>query len=88
MLTPISLAYFICVDGGRSGNGFHFATNAFTSSDVKLLANVLQDKFGLKCSIHSRNRIYIWASSTIQNTKQLANITRPYVPNSMAYKIN
>ena len=84
MLTPISLAYFICDDGGRSGNGFHFATNAFTSSDVKLLANVLQDKFGLKCSIHSRNRIYIWAYST----KQLANITRPYVPNSMAYKIN
>ena len=75
LLTPISLAFFICDDGGRSGNGFHFATNAFTSSDVKLLANVLQDKFGLKCSIHSRNRIYIWASSTIQyNTIQYNTI--------------
>ena len=52
--------------------------------EVKLLANVLQDKLGLKCSIYSINRIYIWASST----EQLANIARPYVPNSMAYKIN
>lgn len=55
----------------------------FSTEEVNLLAKVLQYKFGLKCSIHSRNRIYIWASST----KQLANIVRPYVHSSMAYKI-
>ena len=83
LLTPISLAYWIMDDGGKSGNGFHFATNAFSVEDVNLLVKVLHGKFGLKCSIHSRNRIYIWASSSLQ----LANIVRPYVHNSMAYKI-
>ena len=83
LLTPISIAYWIMDDGGRNGNGFHFATNAFTADEVNLLIKVLQDKFGLKCSVHSRNRIYIWASST----EQLANIVRPYVHSSMAYKI-
>lgn len=29
LLTPISIAYWIMDDGGRCGNGFHFATNAF-----------------------------------------------------------
>ena len=84
MLTPISLAYWVCDDGGKSGNGFHFATNAFTTEDVQLLINVLQNKFDLKCSIHSRNRIYVWVSSI----KQLSNIVQPYVHNSMSYKIN
>ena len=83
LLTPISIAYWIMDDGGRCGSGFHFATNAFSTEEVNLLAKVLQDKFGLKCSVHSRNRIYIWASST----EQLANIVRPYVHSSMEYKI-
>ena len=83
LLTPISIAYWIMDDGGRCGNGFHFATNAFSTEEVNLLAKVIQDKFGLKCSVHSRNRIYIGASST----EQLANIVRPYVHSSMAYKI-
>jgi LAGLIDADG DNA endonuclease family len=62
LLTPVGLAYWLCDDGGKSGNGFHFATNGFTAEDVRLLVSVLQDKFGLKCSIQSRNRIYVWAS--------------------------
>lgn len=84
LLTPISLAYWMMDDGGKNGKGFHFATNAFSEADVNLLTKVLQDKFGLKCSIHSRNRIYIWASSTTQ----LSNIVRPYVHSSMTYKID
>ena len=84
LLTPISLAYWLCDDGGKNKQGFHFATNAFSTEEVQLLVNVLQDKFGLKCSIHSRNRIYVWASSI----PQLSNIVRPYMPSSMVYKIN
>ena len=83
LLTPVSIAYWIMDDGGKSGKGFHFATNAFSADEVHLLAKVLQDKFGLNCCIHSRNRIYIWASST----EQLAKIVRPNVHSSMAYKI-
>ena len=84
LLTPISIAYWICDDGGKSGQGFHFATNDFTYKEVQILVKILQDKFGLKCSIHSRNRIYIWSSSV----RQLEKIVRPYIHSSMAYKID
>ena len=72
LLTPISLAYWVCEDGGKLTR-FHFATNAFSYEEVKLLVSVLQDKFGLKCSIHSRNRIYVWSSSTTQLSNIVLN---------------
>lgn len=58
-LTPISLAYWFMDDGGRTGSGIHLNTNAFSLSDVERLCHILNDKFNLKCTIHSRNRIYI-----------------------------
>ena len=35
LMTPISLAYWLCDDGEKNGKGFHFATNAFTAEDVR-----------------------------------------------------
>lgn len=84
LLTPVSLAFWICDDGGKNKSGFHFATNAFSLEEVELLASVLQNKFGLKCSIHSRNRIYIWN----QSLPLLSNIVKPLIPSSMYYKID
>ena len=71
LLTPISVIIgFVMM--GKNKTGFHFATNAFSYEEVKLLVSVLQDKFGLNCSIHSRNQIYVWSSFTTQ----LSNIVR------------
>jgi hypothetical protein len=53
-------------DGSRHNLGLHLSVYAFTSDEVKLLMNnVLEFKFGLKCSIHKlssigrKPRIYI-----------------------------
>lgn len=58
-LSPISLAYWLMDDGGWTKKGIHLNTNFFNLSDVERLVEILADKFGLKCSVHSRNRVYI-----------------------------
>ncbi|TPG03869.1 hypothetical protein EAH88_19140 [Rhodanobacter glycinis] len=83
LLTPIALAYWLIDDGGWTKGGIHLATNSFTPDDTKRLAEVLSSKYGLKVSIHSRNRIYIWARSV----SDFSNIVRPYIHPSMSYKI-
>lgn len=45
---------------------------------------VLKNKFNLKNSIHSRNRIYIWASSV----EDLIELVKPHMELSMLYKID
>lgn len=75
LLTPIALAYWLMDDGGKTGNGFHFATYGFSAEDVNLLVTVIREKFDLKCSVHSTNRIYIWP---VSKTK-LDDIVRPYI---------
>lgn len=84
LITPVSLAYWFMDDGGWTKTGIHLATNSFTPEDTARLVNVLQVKFGLKCSIHSRNRIYIWAASC----PIFIDIVRPYIHFGMVYKLN
>jgi hypothetical protein len=43
LLTPISLAYWVCDDGGKNKTGFHFATNAFSLTGFYFLSS-----FGVK----------------------------------------
>lgn len=63
LLTPIALAYWLMGDGGWTNNGIHLATHSFPEADVLRLVEVFTIKYGLKCSVHSGNRIYIWTGS-------------------------
>lgn len=82
-LTPIGLAFWLMDDGGWTKNGIHLNTNFFSRSDVEILIDVLNRKYGLKCSIHSRNRIYIWTSSV----PALIELVKPHIHPSMIRKI-
>jgi hypothetical protein len=83
ILTPVSLAYWLMDDGCWTKTGIHLATNNFSKTDVEKLVFLLNTKFGLNCSIHSRNRIYIWTKSV----DTFIEIVRPCIHNSMLYKI-
>jgi hypothetical protein len=84
VLTPIGLAYWFMDDGGWTNTGIHLATNNFTKQDTLRLISVLENKFGLKCSLHSRNRIYIWVGSC----SEFIEIVRPYIHTGMSYKLS
>ena len=68
--------------------GIKFCTNSFTLKEVKFLANCLQNKYGLNTSIHktgviNQYNIYITKESSLE----LAKIVKPYIHNTMLYKI-
>lgn len=83
VLTPISLAFWLMDDGGWTKPGIPFNTNHFIKTDVERISIILNEKFNLKCSIHSRNRIYIHKKSVLD----LIEIIRPHVHYSMRNKI-
>lgn len=84
LLTPVALAYWHMGDGGWTGNGIHLATNSFSSQDVLRLVNVLQTKYGISCTVHSGNRIYIWAKSV----PDFVALIRPHIHEVMMYKVD
>jgi LAGLIDADG DNA endonuclease family len=57
LLTPVGLAHWIMGDGSSQNTGLHLSVYAFTTVEVKLLMNVLKEKFDLKCSIHKLSSI-------------------------------
>jgi hypothetical protein len=71
-------------DGGWTKSGIHLATNSFSLQDVQLLITVLTTKFGIKYTIHSRNRIYIHTGSV----PTFIELVRPHIETSMMYKID
>jgi hypothetical protein len=88
MLTPLSLAYWLCDDGtfDKRRGVVKFCTESFSDSDVDLLLEVLSNKFGLKCRKDSHGngfRIIIVKSSL----NQFRELVRPHLPSCMLYKI-
>jgi len=84
LLTAKSLAYWAMDDGEKHVSGFILNTSGFTLNDVKLLGGVLKDNWDLDTSIHSRNRLYINASSK----NKFIELVKPHFHSSMLYKIN
>ena len=86
LLTSVALAHLIMGDGQVASNGLRICTDAYSSSDIVKLINVLMIKYRLVCTIHvsyGRQRIYISAKSI----NLLASIIKPYMFKSMYYKI-
>lgn len=71
-------------DGGWTGKGIHLATNAFREEDVRRLIAVLNRKFGLSCTWHNTNRIYIPVKSAVEFCK----IVYPHMEEGMLYKVD
>jgi hypothetical protein len=88
MLTPVALAHLIMGDGQLKDHGLTLCTDCYPIQDVVTLLNVLVIRYGLVCSLHQPNkghyRIYIQKKSL----RLLDSIVRPYMAQSMLYKIN
>mgnify|MGYP001810142052 CR=1 FL=1 len=85
-LDEFALAVWIMVDGGRSGGGVLLATYCFSYEQLSMLVSVLENKFGLKCSIQKKTSgpvIYVFKESM----PKLRSIVLPYLVPSMRYKV-
>jgi hypothetical protein len=88
LLTPLSLAYWLCDDGTfDKGRGVvRFCTESFSESDVDLLLGVFSNKFGLKCrkDYYGNGFRIIIVKSSLNKFRELV---RPHLPSCMLYKI-
>lgn len=78
-------------DGSGSVKGFYLYTNSFTDQEVRLLANVLSDKFRLVCLVQIRTDtvkqpfiLYIHKSSV----PNFISLVKPFFIPSMLYKLD
>lgn len=90
-LTPLALAIWIQDDGNLNNNvNMRIATMGFTEEENYLLRDYLLRCFFLKSKVMGfkyKNKQYYQLSLNKENTQKLSNIIRPYVTDSMKYKI-
>jgi hypothetical protein len=87
-ITPLSLCYWICDDGGWNKQCRYvvLCTDCFSLEEVNLLINILNDKFDLKCYSLKRGRGYriIIPSYSVP---VLQSLLKDIMPTMMLHKI-
>ena len=87
-ISPLTLAIWICDDGGFAKPGLRIACNAFSLKEVKYLSNILKIKFNLDNTIQklgSKDQYSIYIRSN--SMPILRKIIMPHMPISMIYKL-
>jgi len=86
-INPLALAIWIMDDGSLSYNRIDISTYSFTKSEIDLLVKSLSEKFALTAKYYrDRDKGYRMYFNT-RETKNLIEIIKPYIIDSMKYKI-
>ena len=91
LLTPRAIAYWIMGDGSymKDSGRISFSTDSFTLKEVELLRDILLTKYNIASYIYSNgmkeDQFIIRISRT--NSRDLAMIVYPYLPDFMLYKV-
>lgn len=89
MLTPRSLAIWVCDDGcfeKRQGY-IIFCTNSYSLEEHEIIKKYFEEIWGLSPTIGFRDKKYYYLRFKQDDTKKLIKIIKPYIPSSMKYKI-
>ena len=80
--------YWVADDGGfcKRSRTLTFATNSYTFEEVNLLAQVLNNKWKLDCSVYKQNSGFIIRTSA-KSLPVLQALLAPHMPPMMMYKI-
>src|SRR3989338_6200155 len=88
-LNPSSLAIWICDDGSyETKQGYIIlCTNSYSKEEHSLMKKFFNEKFGLNPTIGFRDGKYYYLRFKQDDSKKLIEIVRPFIPESMKYKI-
>jgi len=89
-LTPISLAALIQDDGSLNKVNMRLSSMGFSKEDNEKLKNHIYKSFNLICDVKEfkyKSKLYYHLIFNKDNTYQLSNIIKPYVVDSMKYKL-
>jgi len=90
-VTPVTLAYWFSDDGGKTdysgkSSGIEFHTGGFDDASVELMAQQVQDKFGIKCwKAYNRNYPIIRVGSP--SYPVVEKLIKPYIIPEMHFKL-
>lgn len=89
LLTPLGLAYWICDDGSfcKRRSIVTLCTESFSSAEVTLLANTLNDKWDLECYINKTNNGGFRILIPRKSLPVLQSLLKDIVPSMMIHKI-
>lgn len=88
LLTARGLAYWIMDDGGKSKyNQMVLHTRGFSKEDVLLLQNTLKINFKLHSRLEEKVKDQWVIFIPIRQKVSLRDIVKPYIHDSMLYKI-
>ena len=74
-------------DGYKSGKGLYICTESFSLNEIKILINILTNKFNLECNCHMMTngyRIYVFSSSKAK----LIKLVKSYFIEHFYYKLD
>jgi len=88
LLTPLSLAYWICDDGGfnKRDRVVVISTQSFSKEEVNLLISVLNQKFGLNCTINKNTNGFVIRIPS-KSLPILQALLKNIMPGMMVHKI-
>jgi hypothetical protein len=88
LLTPLSLAYWLCDDGAfdKVNRAVRLCTHSFSLEEVNLLINVLETKWNLKCNINKGSGQFVIRISA-KSLPALQSLLKDVMPSTMKYKI-
>jgi hypothetical protein len=88
LLTPLSLCYWICDDGGfnKVYGSLILSTQSFSLQEVNLLINVLNSKWNLNCTINKKGSHFVIRIPS-KSLPILQNLLKDIMPTMMKHKI-
>ncbi len=88
-INPQSLVYWICDDGSYDNKQGYIilCTNSYSLEEHKLMKEFFKQRFGLDPTIGFRDNKYYYLRFKQEDSKKLINIIKPFIPESMKYKI-
>lgn len=89
LLNPRSVAFWICDDGCYSKKQSYIilCTNCFSKEEHVLMKDYFNKVWGLDPTIGFRDGKYYYLRFKQEDSKKLIRIVKPFIPNSMRYKI-
>jgi len=87
LLSERGLAYWIMDDGYKFRKGLYISTESFSLVENQFLVKILNNKFGLDCSVHPTTngpRLYIHSTSR----DKLIELVKPYFIEHFYYKLD
>lgn len=85
-ITPLSLAVWFMDDGKSASYGYEICSESFSFSENNVLIEIINTKFNLNLKIKKSNNSYRIAIPSSEKEK-FANLIRPYMIDSMKYKL-